>query len=402
MLPFRRLTSIARTHPVPTRLQSIVHTQRLNLPTFRYASPRWNSNVAFEPPAETATSPSPPRTSKPKPNKSATALKRTASASLPIRHNPTPTRGDIRPVFTFSTVEKYNPVALSRLLPSAIEFEEAFWLPAWSYKGEPCEVWVFHNGSVVIWGAGEDAAKKFISDVFERDRSSTFGKILSHAESEELEFVTDPNEATRLQGDLIILGQAPTLNDFDLPKLSARKAEKASLPLDTAAARYAFSHALARSTALASLETSLENYLHSVSSLPETLVATGKPGLERTELIMKLGELLKLRQSLNLTQESFSDTPDFYWAEPALEEYFKSVSSALEIKLRTKSVNDKITYAAELQSTLRELLTESTAHRMELIIIALIAVEVVIAFIRDGPELWESVFGKDKGKSKRH
>lgn len=34
---------------------------------------------------------------------------------------------------------------------------------------------------------------------------------------------------------------------------------------------------------------------------------------------MKLGELLKLRQSLNLTEESFSDTPDFYWAEPALE-----------------------------------------------------------------------------------
>lgn len=56
-----------------------------------------------------------------------------------------------------------------------------------------------------------------------------------------------------------------------------------------------------------------------MSSLPATLVATGKPGLERKELIMKLGELLKLRQSLNLTEESFSDTPDFYWAEPALE-----------------------------------------------------------------------------------
>ncbi|KAG8954482.1 hypothetical protein FRC04_011809 [Tulasnella sp. 424] len=402
MLPFRRLTSIVRTHAGPTRLPAITHARPINSFTSRYPLLRCNSTLAPEPTEPSSTAP-PPRTPKPKPNKSATALKRTASASLPIRHNPTPTRGDIRPVFTFSTVEKYNRFALSRLLPSAIEFEEAFWVPAWSYKGEPCEVWVFFNGSVVIWGAGEDAARKFISDVFERDRSSTFGKILAHAESEELEFVTDPNETTRLQGDLIILGQAPTLNDFDLPKLSPRKAEKASLPLETTAARYAFSHALARSTSLASLETSLENYLQSVSSLPATLVATGKPGLERKELIMKLGELLKLRQSLNLTEESFSDTPDFYWAEPALEEYFNSVSKALEIKLRTKSVNDKITYAAELQSTLRELLTESTAHRMELIIIALIAVEVVIAFIRDGPELWEEIFGKDaKGKSKRH
>lgn len=66
------------------------------------------------------------------------------------------------------------------------------------------------------------------------------------------------------------------------------------------------------------------------------------------------------------------------------------------MRARTSSVNDKITYAAEMQSVLRQLLTEvghaamffqtnpnrsasqTSAHRMELIIIILIAVEVVI------------------------
>lgn len=38
--------------------------------------------------------------------------------------------------------------------------------------------------------------------------------------------------------------------------------------------------------------------------------------------------------------------------------YFNSVSDALEIKARTQLVNEKITYAAELQSVLRQLLTE--------------------------------------------
>ena len=38
--------------------------------------------------------------------------------------------------------------------------------------------------------------------------------------------------------------------------------------------------------------------------------------------------------------------------------HFKSLSDALEIKARTDSVNEKITYAGEMQSTLRQLLTE--------------------------------------------
>jgi uncharacterized Rmd1/YagE family protein len=41
--------------------------------------------------------------------------------------------------------------------------------------------------------------------------------------------------------------------------------------------------------------------------------------MNRTALIKKLGRLLKFRQGLNLNRENFSDTPDFYWAEPVLE-----------------------------------------------------------------------------------
>jgi required for meiotic nuclear division protein 1 len=121
---------------------------------------------------------------------------------------------------------------------------------------------------------------------------------------------------TRLQGDLIILGHSPPLsNDHSLPtSLSA-----AAYPPETLLARYAFSQALSRSTALSALEVSLDNYLSSVSNLPRSLEETGKPGLGRKELIKKLGLLMRFRQGLNLNRENFSDTPDFYWAEPVLE-----------------------------------------------------------------------------------
>lgn len=166
---------------------------------------------------------------------------------------------------------------------------------------------------------------------------------------------------TRLQGDLIILGGSPSLSNPD--------ALPSSLPAsafdqETLLARYAFSQALSRSTALSALEVSLENYLSSVSSLPLSLQRTGKPGLGRRALVQKLGELLKFRQGLNLNRENFYDTPDFYWAEPVLEGlslrlvsivsadkcsgYFNSLSNALEVRARIRSVNEKITYAAEV------------------------------------------------------
>lgn len=168
-----------------------------------------------------------------------------------------------------------------------------------------------------------------------------------------------------MQGDLIILGDSPSPEDpTSLPQLPSEMV----LPKETLLARYAFSQALARSSALSALETKLDSYLSSVSVLPVLLSKTGKPGLGRRELIMKLGELMIFRQGLNLNHENFLDTPDFYWAEPVLEsehsstlqlkfrwltgkflvDYFKSMTDALDMRSRTHSTNEKITYAAEV------------------------------------------------------
>lgn len=92
-----------------------------------------------------------------------------------------------------------------------------------------------------------------------------------------------------------------------------------ALPEETLLARYAYSQALSRSTALSALEVSLDEYLTSTAQLPHSLIKTGKPGMGRVQLIKKLGELMKFRQGLNLNRENFSDVPDFYWAEPELE-----------------------------------------------------------------------------------
>lgn len=130
-------------------------------------------------------------------------------------------------------------------------------------------------------------------------------------------FLCHEYRSTRLQGDLIILGQCPPSHTHTVPEITSPL--EGLLPQETLLARYAFSQALSRSTALSALEVSLDDYLVSMAALPHSLSKTGKPGLGRTALIKKLGELMKFRQGLNLNRENFSDTPDFYWAEPELE-----------------------------------------------------------------------------------
>ena len=120
-----------------------------------------------------------------------------------------------------------------------------------------------------------------------------------------------------MQGDLIILGDSLPLSSPE--EIFSTPLPNSSLPENTLAVRYAFSEALARSTALSAIETGVEEFLSSVSKLPQTLSSTGRPGLTRTEIIKKMGLLLKFRQRIFLHPQNFTDTPEVYWSEPLLE-----------------------------------------------------------------------------------
>ncbi|KAI0033074.1 hypothetical protein K488DRAFT_48501 [Vararia minispora EC-137] len=352
----------------------------------RFVSPRHVSFAPNRPSKRSYTPPtSAPEASQQKP-KALTPLRRTApSASATIRSNPTPTRSEIQPIFTYATAERYwLPSLRHRLTEDSVLLHDACWIPRWDGEdGKQGEVFVFANGSFVCWGLTEKDAHRFRKAVLQ-PAGAEIGPV-AEPETEELEFVTDPSEETRLVGDLIILGRTTELSE---PDVMPSPMPSPILPAETLLARYAFSEALSRSTSLSVLEVGLENHLASMSSLPLTLQTTGRPGMTRRALIMKLGELLKFRQGLNLNRNNFFDTPDFYWGEPVLERYFNSLSSALEVKARIRTVNEKITYAAEMQAVLRQLLTETSGARMEIIIILLIAVEVVIVRIASISKAW--------------
>lgn len=146
------------------------------------------------PSSSSAQSENPLSDAKSKP-KETTPLRRSASASLPIRSNPTPTRGVIQPIFTLATSERYILARLRtvELPPLSQALHESWWVPKWGKEGKEGEIFVFSNGSIVCWGLGEADAKEFASEVIEKARGMQVSP-LKEVETEELEFVVDPIE----------------------------------------------------------------------------------------------------------------------------------------------------------------------------------------------------------------
>lgn len=122
-----------------------------------------------------------------------TPLRRAAKASLPIRANPTPTRSDIQQVTTLATAERFLLASLRKHLPpDAQNLAEALWVPRWGPPGREGEVFVFANGSFVCWGLEEEEARKFGKEVISKAGAQV--APLRNPETEELDFVTDPEE----------------------------------------------------------------------------------------------------------------------------------------------------------------------------------------------------------------
>lgn len=242
------------------------------------------------------------------------------------------------------------------------------------------DVFVFPSGTVVAWSLPEG----FTS--FLATRTLLPAVEGAHdLETEDLEFVEDPSrESSVIKGDTIILGTNPRNSDFhhsDAPLVAKQS-------IDTVLTKVAFSSGLARSTKLAVLESLLSNYIESTRPIPTLLSKGSRLPFTRDFILRKTGQLLSVRAQLNLYSELTDSLPDLFWDsqhELGLEGYYEQAGRALDVGIRIKLLNEKMDYAQEIASVLRERLSETHGLRLEWIIILLIAVEVGFEVMR----LWK-------------
>lgn len=245
------------------------------------------------------------------------------------------------------------------------------------------DIFIFPSGTVVAWNVREREALKLVQQVLP---AAAEGSHLELLETEDLDYLEDGSrESSEVVGDTIVLGTKPEQAADSSPS-STTETGPASPEIDTILAKIAFSSGLARSTKLAVLETLLSNYQNSTREIPNMLAAkhTRSP-FTRSFILRKTGELLSIRAQLNLYSELTDSMPDLFWDsrhELGLGGYYDDVGRALDVGVRIKVLNEKIGFAQEIASVLREQLSEKHGLRLEWAIIALIAVEVVLEFWR--------------------
>lgn len=262
------------------------------------------------------------------------------------------------------------------------------------------DIFVFPSGTVVTWNVREREALHLVNRVLP---AAAEGSHLDLLETEDMDYLEDPTRSSsEIVGDCILLG---TKAEHPSEHSSSSPSEHSEDPspderheIDTVLAKIAFSSGLARSTKLAVLESLLSAYQQSTREIPTMLAQGdstnrhfGRPNatFTRSFILRKTGELLSIRAQLNLYSELTDSLPDIFWDsrhELGLGEYYDQVGRALDVGVRIKVLNEKIGFAQEIASVLRETLSEKHGLRLEWAIIALIAVEVVLEFYRH----WES------------
>ncbi|PHH62057.1 hypothetical protein CDD81_7613 [Ophiocordyceps australis] len=228
------------------------------------------------------------------------------------------------------------------------------------------DIFVFPSGTVVTWSLPSDVVTKQLQHAAEEPH------LAEQREEENLDFITDNSKLeSTMRGDLVVLG--------------TRKEHAHGDTLDTTLAKIAFSSGLARSTKLAVLESALTSYFESTRHIPSGLSRGGGVSLKRRFILQKTGELLSLRARLNHYSELTDSLPDIFWdsrSELGLEGYYDQVGRALDVNVRIRTLNQKMDYAQEIATVLREMSSEQHGTRLEIIIILLIAVEVIFELRR--------------------
>ncbi|RFU72539.1 hypothetical protein TARUN_9724 [Trichoderma arundinaceum] len=243
------------------------------------------------------------------------------------------------------------------------------------------DIFVFPSGTIVTWSLPPDVVTKQILRAAEEPHPEKLREV------EDLEFTTDNGrETSTLKGDVVVLGTRKEHKDGDF--------------LDTTLAKIAFSSGLARSTKLAVLESALTSYFESTRNIPALLSQGAGVPLSRKFILQKTGELLSLRAKLNHYSELTDNLPDIFWdsrSELGLEGYYDQVGRALDVNVRIRALNQKMDYAQEIATVLREMSSEQHGTRLEWIIIVLIFVEVVFELRRIVIEYKERAMARELG-----
>lgn len=220
------------------------------------------------------------------------------------------------------------------------------------HPDEGVRAFLFDYGVCVLFDYDYEAEKRLIDQLFK----FAVNPLEIYVE-EDLAYQVGSEEGVRIRNDLI------DVDDFS---------ELTCLAL---------SHALAQSTKLAFFETSIEETIKETKYIPETLAKKGTIALSRKKLARERGRVY-LEKSHIILQYNLLDTPEFIWEYPELEHYYHALSRYLEIAPRATVLKSRLEVIQELLEMMADEQKHSHSSMLEWVIIILIAIEIVLFFVK--------------------
>jgi required for meiotic nuclear division protein 1 len=134
---------------------------------------------------------------------------------------------------------------------------------------------------------------------------------------------------------------------------------------------------LSKSLILSHYEARIADAFDQIEPLADRLQRTGRTGTQAKRLLQHIGDVL-LTQHRMVGRVEVDEKPDVLWDHPELERLYARLEDEYELAERSRAMERKLALINETVGTLLELVQNQRSVRLELYIIALIAIETLV------------------------
>ena len=138
--------------------------------------------------------------------------------------------------------------------------------------------------------------------------------------------------------------------------------------------------ALAVSVALAYDERRIAAAFDKIEPLAMTLIKGRLPPGPKSAMLEQIGEALLIQKRL-ASRVDLDAKPDVLWDHPELERLWAKLVDEYDLPARARAVERKLAVIRETAEMVTDLVATRTSHRLEFLVIVLIAIEIALALM---------------------
>ena len=216
-------------------------------------------------------------------------------------------------------------------------------------------VYIFKNGTVVSWGIKRHEIQHYIG-------------IIRAFANKPISFKVHDEFIYRV-GERISIGPH---RYFDVDCLI--------IDHDSDELKLGLSYGFSQSVKLQYFETILETLIESYTPLIHQMSNKDKKTLSisRHQIRQVIGDILIAKSEMNLVS-NFLYHPKYFWQHPTLEEYYIMLERYLHLPKRVNALNHRLDTLNEIFDMFNDYLEAKHSHRLEIIIIVLITIEILFS-----------------------